>query len=66
MTATTYNSPYSSPTTYSRCSVVYTLHFKNKERTAVTSSKYSFNSDKTQLSLQWNSGTFNDYFVVRS
>ena len=75
MTATTYNSPYSSPTTYSRCSVVYTLHYNNADRTPVTSTKYLFNTvatpsvasnTPTQLSLQWNDGTFNDYFVVRS
>ena len=76
MTVTSYNSPYDSPRSYSRCSVVYTLHYNNKDRTAVTNTKYRFNtvaapgledsSTPNQLSLQWNDGTFKDYFVVRS
>ena len=75
MTVTTYNSPYSSPTAYPRCSVVYTLHYNNADRTAVTSTKYLFTTvatpslasdTPTRLSLQWNEGTFKDYFVVRS
>ena len=40
MTSTTYASPYSSPLSYSRCTITHTLHYNDALKSDVPSSKY--------------------------
>ena len=44
MTTTTYTSPYTSPLTYSRCTIAHTLHYNDSLKSAVPTAKYLFNS----------------------
>lgn len=71
MTSTTYKAAWADPDTYQNCEVTHTLHYSNGDRTTVDlSSQQTYLFDDggtktaTQLSLQWNEGVFDDYFVV--
>ena len=68
MTRSTYVSPYTDPHSYTRCTVVTTLHYNDAHTTSVDSSKYQFDSTSypTQLEIQWDYGTFDDFFIVRT
>lgn len=66
VTTTTYISPYTDPHSYTRCTVTHTLHYNDEQLTPVDTQKYTFYNSaySTQLSIQWNYGTFDDFFVV--
>ena len=68
MTRSTYQSPYTDPHSYTRCSVVTTLHYNDGHITPVDTNKYLFDNPAYpgQLQLQWDYGTFDDFFIVRT
>ena len=72
MTSTTYKAAWPTPDFYDRCKVTHTLHYSNGDRTPVDTTSqttYAFDDggfrSANTLSLQWNDGVFDDYFVVR-
>lgn len=44
MASTTFTSPYTSPLTFSRCTITHTLLYNDSLKSAVPTSKYLFNS----------------------
>ena len=51
MTSTTYASPYTSPLSYSRCTITHTLHYNDALKSEVPSAKYLFNSGTSATQL---------------